>query len=136
MVPWPIALLSVFYGILAASAAAMAWKAIAGLGHQGWVGPAVWLAISAALMIGLPLLKAWARRLAIIGSGVLLLVALGVAGICVTQGRPGWALLSTLTASFHVLVIRYLQRPSIKEYFGFRNADFEFNPQSEFRNPQ
>lgn len=117
MVPWPIALLSVFYGIVAASTAAMVWKAISGFSSQGWMGPAAWLLVSAALVMGLPLLKAWARRLAIVGSGVLLLTALGVAGRCVTQGRPEWALLSTLTAGVHILVIRYLQRPIIRSYF-------------------
>ena len=120
MVPWPIALLSVFYGLIATVSAATAWKIAAGGLTRPVVWPMAWLALSASLMVGLPLLKPWARRLAIVGSALLALVMLSLAGLLVMAGRPLSALAAALGAGVHVVTIRYLQRPLVRLWFAKR----------------
>ena len=123
MIPWPIAILTLCYGAMAAASAATVWKISAGLSQQpiGW--PLVWFAWSSATMCGLPLLKPWARWAAILGSLVLMISTLAVAGMLVLAHRPLAALLATFGAAVHVLIIRYLQRPIVKEYFGMGSAE-------------
>ena len=117
MVPWPIALLTLFYGLLAAVTGATVWKIITGTLQRSIVWPVVWLALSTAVMCGLPLLKPWARRLALIGSAGLGLITLAVALLVAGAGRPGLGMLGALLAGTHVIVIRYLRRPTVKAYF-------------------
>ena len=117
MVPWPIALLTLFYGLLAAVTGATVWKIVTGTLERPIVWPAAWLALSVAVMCGLPLFKPWARRLAVVGSAGLGLVTLGVALLIAGAGRPGFGLLGALLAGTHLIVIRYLRRPSVKAYF-------------------
>ena len=117
MVPWPIALLSLFYGVIATIAAASVWKVAVGMSHQHMLWPLTWLVLSSGAMCGLPLLKPWGRRLAIWTSALLLLVTLAIAGLCVRSGHPVGGLLAAFIAGTHVLVIRYLQRPIVKAYF-------------------
>jgi hypothetical protein len=117
MVPWPIALLTLFYGVIATISAATVWKIVTGVSGQSLIWPVAWLALSGSAMCGLPLLKPWARGLAVFGSALLALVSLAFAGLLVMAGQPLGGLLATLGAAIHVLVIRYLQRPVVKAYF-------------------
>ena len=123
MVPWPIALLTLGYGVVAAVSSATVWKAVIGP-HQPWpLWPSVWLAISAGAMIGLALLKPWGRMLAIVTSIALTLTTLAIAARCVSAGQPVAGLLAAFATSIHLLTIRYLQRPTIKRYFEVRIAE-------------
>ena len=118
MMPWPIALLTLFYGAVAAASAAKAWRIMSGGLNQPLAWPLAWLTLFAGAMCGLPLLRAWGWRLAVAASGLMTLVMLATAGVLAISGRPHGAVLSTLGAGLQVLVIRYLQRPAIKAYFG------------------
>ena len=117
MVPWPIALLTLFYGMLAAVSGVGVWKIVTGVVHRSLVWPVAWLGLSVAVMCGLPLLKSWARRLAVAGSAGLGVVTLGGALLIAGAGRPGLGLLGALLAGTHVVVIRYLQRPEVRKCF-------------------
>lgn len=117
MVPWPIALLSLFYGVIATVSAATLWQILSGASDRPLLWPAMWLALSTGVMCGLPLLKPWARTLAIVASALMVLMTLAVAGLLVTSGRPFASLGATLAAGLHFFVIRYLQRPAIRAYF-------------------
>ncbi len=117
MVPWPIALLTLYYGVVTAASAAMAWKAFVGISHQSMIWPVGWFALSAGAMCGLPLAKPWGRGLAIWTSVLLIVATLSFSGILILGGRPGAGLLVTLSTAGHFLAIRYLQRPIVKTYF-------------------
>ena len=124
MVPWPIALLSLFYGVIAAVSAAIVWKILAGVHHPGPVGAGqsimwalCWLVLAIGVTCGLPLLKAWARGWAVFGSVVMMITTLAVAGLLAASGHPLGALIATVSAATHVVIIRYLQRPAVKAYF-------------------
>lgn len=117
MIPWPIAFLTLFYGVVAALSAVIAWKILIGASHQPIIWSLGWLVLSAGAMGGLFLLKPWGRRLAIWTSALLMVVTLVVAGALVLSERAGAGLVITLSSVFHLLVIRYLQRPTVKAYF-------------------
>ena len=117
MVPTPIALLTLFYGCLAAMSASTVWRVMSGASQQSLLWAAGWLALSAGAMCGLPLLRPWARTLAIAGLAGFSLVLLAHAAALVMAGRPLIGLGATLTASMPVLVIRYLRRPIVRAYF-------------------
>lgn len=117
MVPWPIAILVVCYGVVAAASGATMWRALIGVEESRvlWLG--ICCGLSSALVVGLALLKPWARSLAIASSWILILVSLAVAGRYVLATRPGAALLTTCVAGLHMVVIRYLRRVTVKNYF-------------------
>ena len=117
MVPVPIALLTLFYGVIAAVSAADAWRALAGVIHRPIVWPLAWLALSSGAMCGLPLLRPWGRTCAIWTSVGLLIAALASSASLVAAGRPGAGLLVTFSTAVHAVMLRYLQRPSVKAYF-------------------
>ena len=117
MVPWPIALLTLFYGAVTAASGAAIWNIALRRSDQLLVWPVGWLVLSAAIMCGLPLFRPWARGLAITGSILLMVVTLAIAGLFVASGRPLVGLLATIGAGMHVVVIRYLRRPEIKKLF-------------------
>ena len=117
MVPWPIALLALFYGVIATISAAMVWKIVAGMVDRTLVWPLAWLAVSAGAMFGLPLLRSWGRTLAIVGSVLMAVVSLAYAGLLVLASQPLTGLAATGLAGVHVVVIRYLRRPAVKAYF-------------------
>ena len=117
MIPWPIALLTIFYGVIAALSAATMWQIATHTVDRSWMWPLVWLAVSAGVVVGLPLLKTWGRSLAIGASWLMVATTLATAGVIVAAGRPLIALLATLSGAGHVIAIRYLQRPSVKAYF-------------------
>lgn len=117
MVPWPIALLSLFYGVIAAASAANAWKAVQGISRQPVLWPLLWLAVSAGAMCGLALLRPWGRVLAVAGFTALCVVALAVAGVLVTSAHPLAAIAAAVAAGLHIMAIRYLQRATVKALF-------------------
>ena len=118
MVPWPIALLTLLYGVIATASASTVWKVVAGVSHQSLLWPLGWLTLSGGAMCGLPFFQPWGRRLAIGTSTLLLLVTLAIAGLLVRAGHPLGGLLVAFIAGTHALAIRYLQRPAVKAYFG------------------
>ena len=117
MVPWPIALLTLFYGMLATISLGMVWRIVTGASHQPLVWALLWLGLSAGVMCGLPLLKAWARTLAVFGSVVMMVLMLMIAAFVINAGHPLGALLTTFGAGLHVVIIRYLQRPVVRKLF-------------------
>ena len=124
MVPWPIAFLTLFYAVVATLSAATVWKIAAGVVARPLIWPVLWLGLSSGVMFGLPLLKPWGRGLAIVASVAMVLTTLAIAGLLVAAGRPLGALLTTVVAGGHVLVIRYLRRPTVRNYFRVRNSEF------------
>lgn len=118
MLPWPIALLALCYGALAAGSAAVVWTICAAGAQQPLMWPLAWFGLSVTAMCGLALLRPWARTVAVLGSSWMTLVTLAVAAALVAGGRPLQALVAALGASVHLIVIRYLRRPSVKAYFG------------------
>ena len=124
MVPWSIALIALAYAAVASASAAALAKIAQGTGTQPAFWPALWLAVSLALLIGLAQMKPWARRLAVWSS---VLIASGAAGIASASlarpvPEPGWALAATGVASLQLLIIRYLTRPRVKAWFGSSSA--------------
>ncbi len=117
MVPWPIALLALWYGALATSSAAMVWKILTGQLHQSLLWATVGFVFSGATMYGLVLLKSWARRLAVSVSCGMIALLLFVAGLLVMYGRPLGGILVAVAAGLHVMIIRYLQRQTVKAHF-------------------
>lgn len=117
MIPWPVALLALFYGTIAAVSGAALWHSLNGLSEQAAVWPGIWLGASAGATYGLILLRPWARPLAITGSVLLSLITLAAAGLLVMARHPLAGLAATLGAGVHVLIIRYLRRPLVKQFF-------------------
>ena len=117
MVPWPIAVLTLFYGVIATLAAARVWKIVQGASRQSLPCAVGWLALSVVLMGGLPLLRPWARRLAIFGSVVWTVLTLAVAGVLVAARHPVAACGAAGGAALHLIVIRYLRSPAVHAYF-------------------
>jgi len=127
MVPWPIALLTLFYGVIATVAAAHAWRMLvpgavtsaifqkASISHVGWA--LVWLVVASAAMIGLPLRRLWGRSLAILTSWLLIATTLAIAGALVAAGKPALALAVSCSVGCHYLMIRYLKRPLVVAWF-------------------
>ncbi len=114
MIPWPIALLTLFYGVIGTASLAMLWRG--GLAEPK-LWSLVWVVFSGGAMLGLPLQRPWGRALAVCTSLLLLAVTLAIAGLLVASGRPVPALTAACLAGAHVAVIRYLQRPAVKSYF-------------------
>ena len=117
MIPWPIALLTLFYGVIATLSASAAWKVISGMSERPILWPLAWLALAFSTACGLALLRSWGRCLAVAGSVVMALVTLALAGLLVMGGHPMGALLATVGSSVHAVIIRYLGRPIVRGYF-------------------
>ncbi|MBI2104325.1 MAG: hypothetical protein HYT90_01915 [Candidatus Omnitrophica bacterium] len=117
MVPTPIAVLTLFYGLVATLAAARVWRVMSGASHQSLPWAVGWLALSAGAACGLPLLKPWGRTLAVITSAALMAATLAAAAALIASGHPAAGLTVTFTTAFHALVIRYLGRPAVKRHF-------------------
>ena len=117
MIPWPLALLSLFDAVVATISAATLWQIATGVAARPLVWPLVWLTLSGGAMVGLPLLKPWGRAVTIAASILMTATTLAIAAALVAAGRPGLSLLATVSAGAHVLAIRYLRRPAIKLLF-------------------
>ena len=118
MVPWPIALLALFYGAVASYSAASLWKIILGLSRQSPLWAVLWFSFSAAATSGLAWLKPWGRRFAMGTSWLLIISTLAVAALYIAAGKPSVGLLITFTTGCHYLMIRYLKRPNVVVWFG------------------
>ncbi len=118
MIPLPIALLTLFYGVVAATSGASLWKVVIGSSAQHFIWPLLWFALSLGAMCGLALLRGWGRQLAVWTSALLTVTTLATAALFISTGRPGLALAVTFSVVCHVLAIRYLQRPIVKTLFG------------------
>lgn len=128
MVPWPIALLTLFYGGVAALSAATLWKGALGWTHQSAVWAAIWLACSGAAAVGLAWLRPWGRHLAMGTSWLLIASTLAIAGLLVAGGHPAAGLLVTFSTACHYLMIRYLKRPTVMRWFGETGAPSSQQP--------
>ncbi len=117
MIPWPVAFLSLFFGVIAAASAANLWRIVNGMSQQSIIWPVVWLGVSAGAMCGLALLKSWGRTLAIAGFIALCAVMLAMAGLLASAHHPVGAILSAVMAGVHLAAMRYLQRDATKAYF-------------------
>ena len=117
MIPVPIAVLSIFYAVIAAMSGVSVWKVVTGASQQSVVWPLAWLALSSSAVYGLALLRSWGRVVAVVGFIALAVVTLSFAALLVAGRQAGAALLTTFTAGLYVLGIRYLQRPTMKAYF-------------------
>jgi hypothetical protein len=117
MVPWPIALLTLLFGVMATLSLAGVVRIVTGLTTKPLIWPALWMVVSAGAAAGLPFLKPWARTLAVTGLVAMAAVALSVAGVLVLQGRPAAALLSTSGSVVYVIALRYLGRPHVRAWF-------------------
>ena len=117
MVPLPIGLLALFYAVVATTSAATLWKIATGVVERPVAWPLCWLVLSAGAMCGLPLLRSWGRRFAVWTSSLLTASTLAGSALLVASGRPVAGLAVTFSTAFHLLVIRYLTRPSVKTYF-------------------
>jgi hypothetical protein len=118
MIPWPIAMLTLFYGVLAALSAASTWTIVTGASQRPLLVHLGWLALSGATTLGLPLLRPWGRRLAVWTSGALMAVLLAIAGLLVLAARqPVLGLATAVVAASQMIPIRYLQRPAVKAWF-------------------
>lgn len=119
MIPWPIAMVVVFYAMLATASASTLWNIASGRLQGSAVWPSVWFGLSAILVMGLAFLKAWARQVAVWASLVMMFTALGVAYLVIAtpNPQPARSLLATGMAGIHLVVIRYLTRPHVKGWF-------------------
>ena len=117
MVPWPIALVTLYIGVIATVSAAVVFKIVSGASHRSLVWSLVWFGVSLGVVCGLPLLKAWALHLAVVELVCVTVVMLAVAGLLAMSGRPVGGLLATLGVSVPLVAIRYLRRPSVKAWF-------------------
>lgn len=116
MIPWPIALLTLFYGVLATVAGAGLWRALVSPnGSGGWT--VLGFVLCAAATIGLPLMKDWARKLAIGIAVWIAVVTLAYAALLVKAGEPGLALAATFSTAIEWLIVRYLRRPAVTSWF-------------------
>ena len=124
MVPWPIALLSVGYTILATSAAAAMWRHLQGQGGAWSLGAGLWCAVSVILVAGLATLKPWARTLALWVSVGLTLGALGAGVLAIVQAppQPMRSLAATIMACVQLVILRYLTRPHVRAWFRPKGA--------------
>ena len=124
MIPWPIALLVIWYAAIATAAAAKLWQMGPALASQSgwWIG--LWAGLSLVLVIGLAWLKPWARMAAIGGSLLMTVGAILGALRAVAQVPPSMSqsLTAMAVASVNLVVIRYLTRPHVKAWFGSRLA--------------
>lgn len=125
MIPWPIALLVLIYAAVATASAASAWRALQGWeAHPVW-WPAFWMAAFGAAALGLACLKPWARTAAVWLSVLLVAGSLGSAWLAIASARPNptHSMTATLIAGAHLVVIRYLTRPRVKQWFVARKEE-------------
>ncbi len=119
MIPWPLALLTMVYGLLAFLSAVQVITCAAQHALAGGLWSLVWFLLTSASAVGLPSRYAWARRCAVLTALLFVISALVGATILVLRQppQPRAALGETLLAGVALIVIRYLTRPPIKAQF-------------------
>ncbi len=119
MIPWPLAALSMLYGLLAFLSVVRLTACLAQHDVMSSVWTALWLAVTAGACIGLPGQKEWGRRCAVGGAALFTAAAIISAVVVVVRvpPQPRYALLDTLLAGAALIVMRYLRRPVIKAQF-------------------
>ena len=119
MIPWPLAALTILYGLLAFLSAVQLITCAAQHQLAGGLWSTLWFVVTAASAIGLPSKSEWGRRCAVAAAAFFVAGALAAALVLVTHRppEPGRALVDTLLAGAALVVIRYLSRPVIKEQF-------------------
>ena len=118
MIPWPVALLTLFYGIIATSSASTLWKILTEVTQQSLAWQVLWPGLSGGAMCGLALMKSWGRALAIWTSTLLMVAMLVLAGLlAINAHQPLMGLIVACGAALHMVVIRYLGRPSVRSWF-------------------
>ena len=118
MIPWPIALLALLYGVVAALAAQSSWTIISGVSSRPLLVHLAWLGLSTGATAGLLFLKPWGRLLAIWTSILLMVVLLAVSGMLVLGAKEhGFGFLVAVMAAVQMLTIRYLRLPKVKALF-------------------
>lgn len=123
MIPWPIALLSLFYAAIATLAGATVYRILTGAAERQLLWQALWLVSAGGAALGLALLKPWGRKLAMWTSLALMAVLLAFAGLlAVPAQEPGWGLLVACVAGMQYLAVRYLRRPMVKAWFEAEKA--------------
>lgn len=122
MVPWPIALLAIFYAIIATIASSMAWKVMIGVSERPFFWPALWMVLSAGATYGLVMFKPWGRKLAVWTSMLMMITIWSIAALLVVGREPGWALLTTVVAGLQMIPVRYLGQPAVKTLFADYSA--------------
>ena len=116
MVPWPIALLSMFYALIATAAAAQAYKIVIGMLDKPLVPQLAWLVVAAGAMIGLPLRRPWGRWLGIACAWWIVLSVLAIAAWLIVRHEPGFGLAAGLGTVVPLIAARYLTRPKVKQW--------------------
>ncbi len=118
MIPWPIGLLALWYGAVAALAARSCWMIMSGMSSRPLVVHLAWLVLSAGATMGLLGLKPWGRQMAIWTSILLMVVLLAVSGMLVLAAKEhGFGFLMAMLAAAQMLPIRYLRLPKVKTLF-------------------
>jgi hypothetical protein len=117
MIPWPIALLALFYAALGALAAASAWQIVSGVASRPLWPQALWLIVSMGAVCGLPLLKSWGRWCALVGALWLAATIVAVAAWFIAMRAPLQGLIAGLSTVVPLVVVRYLTRPKVKAWF-------------------
>ena len=119
MIPWPLAALSILYGLLAFLSVVRLTECLARGMLAGGLWSMLWVVVASGACIGLPGQKEWGRRLAVFGAILFMAAALIGAVILVVRvpPQPRLALLETLLAGLALMVLRYLTRPHIKGQF-------------------
>jgi len=115
MIPWPIAVLSTWFGILAACAAFNALTtSLIGVAVWSWL----WCGVAFLTTITLATMRVWARRMAV-GVAVFFMAGalLAALGTAMLAQHPLRILVSTAMAGVHLIVARYLTRPRVKAWF-------------------
>ena len=117
MVPRPVAALTCLFAAVATVSGTILWKIMTGALQQSTLWPAAWLLLSVAATVGLPLMRPWAWRVALIGLVWMVLATLGTAWMFVVSGRPLVGLAATFAAGTLLVVIRYFRRRAIRAWF-------------------
>ena len=117
MIPWPIALLSVFYALIATSAAAQCYKIALGALDKPLAPQVAWLLVAGGAMIGLPMRRVWGRWCAIACAWWMTFTVLAIAAWLISQREPGWGLVAGLGTVVPLVAARYLTRPKVKSWF-------------------
>ena len=116
MIPLPIALLSLFYALIATAAAAQSYKILTGMLDKPLIPQITWLILAAGAMVGLPLRRPWGRWMGIACAWWVVLTVLAIAAWLIVHQEPGFGLVAGLGTVVPLVAARYLTRPKVKAW--------------------